>query len=797
MRHRPDRARVLRGPAILLLLLGALACGTWAPHAGAQPSEPAASADGSTPPPTAATTTTTAAQPIVQTIVFTSGVSGHFADARCAEGTDFTTAPFARYAGALTRTASTEGAFAFDSGGFFEPHGVGRYALDESRDSLATMASALGYDALSFAAKDLQAPRESMILLARALATHDLRMFASNLRCDERSGALCDAIEDASDPVRVFESGTERVAFLAMIDPGIMAHVDVSNRLGITLEPLAAAFHRRVAEARALGATLIIASVDNGSGARASGDAVALAESLPEGDRPDLLVSARAGRQLLYARPASFHPPIAAAPPERGATVEVRRRADDVGFEMLVRPLAPQDGGSEALSAFVAELGPRYCADLGEPMAGARLGSPLATTDLANLTGGAMRVAAQAEIAFLNLPLLDESFARPAGHVLSASDVQLAVQFDDPLVVAEVDATWLQTVARRLANRPDIRMVGLAITNPGAADEAITVNGRALEMRGRYRIVVSRYLSAGGDDALPAGPSYQALGDETVRESLLTWLRRPREDDPRAALPDPARALEWTFALDSDTAFGSTTIRNPGGYEDTQFARSGNFALGSQNQLDLLAQSTRVSWENQMLLRYRTTVTRGGAREESDDLASFRSTFAWREPRSRNPAPYVPEPYGEAYLETEFTVPSARDARHFLVRPTLGARFTLTSVLTLKLQAGGNFELFDRSIDPSPGVGAVLTLASWKFFEVGARTGTLEGTFDWFFSGLGTDPLHTLRGNAAIAIQLNQVLGLSFTSTLFAAKTPDAAMSIAVNTTANLRLQWFVRTQRW
>lgn len=732
----------------------------------------------------------------LQTIVFTSSISGYFGEPRCTAETTLAPSAFAPHASALTRAAAHENTFVFDTGGLFEPHGVGRFALHEDPAALARLARELGYDALAFAGKDLQGPREPLILLGHRLVELNVPFIATNLRCDERSGALCDVLDDAADPVRILASGSERIALLSFIDPAILTHVAEDNRRGITLEPLEDAFHRAVAEARQRGATLVIATVDNGSSASASGEAITLAESLPPPDRPDLLVSARAGRQLLYARPAGFQPPIAAAPPGGAATVEVRRRADSALLEMLVRPLAPSSASAPALEAFVAAIGPRYCAALDVPLPGGHLGTRLGPRGLAELAGGAMRVAADAELSFLNTPMIDDRFSRAAGDTLTASDIQIGLQFDDPMVVATVDADWLKTVARAIASRSDILATGLTIRHPNAANEEVEINGRALESAGRYRIVVSRFLAEGGTGALPAGPRYEPLGEMTVREALLEWLRTERSSDPREALPDPADSPEWSFTFASDTSIGSTTIRNPGAYADTQFERADNLSYGTQNQLDLVARSTRISWENQAMLRYRSTATRGQPREESDDLASFRSTFAYREPRSRHPEPYVPEPFGEAYVETEFTVPSARTARHFLVRPTLGARFTLAEPLTLKLQAGGSFELFDRSVDPSPGVGAVLTLTSWKFFEAGRRSGSLEGVFDWFVSGLGISPVNTIRGNLALALQLNQVLGLSFTSTLFAVKQPDASMSYALNATANLRLAWFVRTQR-
>lgn len=734
-------------------------------------------------------------------VVFTSGVSGQFGEPRCADGVSFDPGPFTPYARAL-RTASEGGdAFVVDTGGFFEPHGTGRFALETDRSALVELVLGLGYDALAFAAKDLQGARTPVALLAAQLRAAGLPFIASNLRCEASAMQLCDALDDASDPLRIHEVAGEKVAFLAFIDPAVLPHVAEENRVGVALDPLVDAFQRRVAEARALGATLIVASVDNGSSSRAIGETLTLIESLPEDARPDLVLSARAGRRMLYARPASFRPPIAAAHPGRGASVEVRRRDDDVGLEMLVRafeaeePSAEGGGSVTALTTFAERIGPEYCAELSRPLAGGTLLTAIDAAGMAELTAGAMRVTADAEIAIVNVGMIAEGFERPAGHVLTASDAQIGVQFDESMAIASVDATYLTALARRTAPLTDVKVVGLAVTNPGAADEAITINGRALDPRGHYRIVVPRFLAAGGDEILPDGAHFTTVPGGSVRASLLAWLEAPRSEDPRTALPNPARRLEWSFAFSSDASLGTSqvTTRDPAVYTDAQFARADSTTYGMQNQLDLVARSSRLSWENQALVRYRTATGPGAAAEESDDLISLRSTFAWVDARTRHPHWYVPEATGEAYVETEFT--PARAQRHFLVRPTAGLRFSLTSVLALKLQAGGAFELFGLA-DPTPGVGAVLTLASWQFFQSGHRSGTLAGTFDWFLSGLGTTPVNTLRGNLDLGIQLNRVLGVSVTSTLYAAKYEQYRFASVVNTTFNLRLAFYVRTQR-
>lgn len=733
-------------------------------------------------------------------VIASSGVGGHFAEPVCEGGVTLRPAPFARYASDLASTSPNgHEAFVIDTGGLVQPHGVARHALAQDPESLAALVEGLGYDALAFGYRDLESHRPSVLDVARALAAHGVPMVLSNLRCDPTASALCEMVQDAGDGPLIIDRGPERVAFLAFLDPAAIRRVSPANVRGLTIAPLLDAVRDQVRLARARGATIVIVSIDNGATGTAIADALSVAEALEDDAKPDLMLAARAGDDMLFTRPASFTPAVAAAPPEGVSTIDVRRELTTGRYDMLVYRPEGDDLASPALDAFVAQVGPSYCEHYEHALRGGHIDRPLDADALFSLATAAVREAAGSEIAILNRGVIDESFVTMRRSAITRSDVHVGLRYDEPIVVATVDADYLRALARALAGKNGVHMLGLTITNPGMADEAIAINGRPLEPRGRYRIATVAFIAEGGDGLAPTGPEYREL-DVTLREALVAHLERPRSVDPRDDFADPASRLVFAFTIQSDASFGGTTVQNGSMYEASQLDRENNIIFGTQNTLTLTAQSSRFAWDSSFVARYRTTRISDGTREEGDDLVSFRSNARYRGLRSRLPKVYVPEPFAELYAESELTIPDteARDYRHFLVRPTVGAQFTLAPPLGFRINAG--FETQILSDDPMPafGLGGQLLLTPWTFFTKGPRNGTVGGSIDYFVSDLGRGQANRqeIRANLDFGVTLSSFFGLAFTSTLFGLRERGQDLAVAFSTTASVRVGWYVRTQR-
>ncbi len=633
----------------------------------------------------------------------TSGVGGHLAEPECDGAHDLLPTSFAHYAPWLVAAShDRDHPLVVDTGGLLAPGGVAMFAAREDPTALAALVQQLGYRALAFGIDDLSAPRAPMIAVMAELRARGIPMLADNLWCDPSAHRLCDVLVDGSDGTPMFEVGEERTALLAVVAADALHRVAPDRARGLQVQAPKDYLPGAMRRARTRGATLVVVSFDGGGAPSAAARALTLVAALPPDAKPDILLIADAGQELLFARPVGFRPAMVSAPPGAGARLQIRRNMQTHGFDVMARPLPEVDAPPAAVQGFIENMGPRYCGAWGSVLPGGRLHGPIDGPGMLALSAGAMRHAADAEIAILNHGALDPAWHPARPGALTASDVHVALPYDDPLVVARVPASWLKKVAKS-ASAADLLALGL--TSDGTT---IKVNGRPLLDDGRYRVVTIRFLASGGDGALPAGPRWEPVHDASLRSAVLHYLGRTRRRDPREAFSGPDREPEWVFRSDANLTFAGSATDNPASatgegqaYTATQLTSADTLSFGFQLDLHLSATAPFWGWDNEMLASYRTTRTGTNPYAEGDDQLFYRTTLRWRGIRQSLNRPWVPDPYFEGYLESEITRPPERSYHHLLLRPTVGFGFPLTGKLTLKLAAGVERELLE-SHGPGP-----------------------------------------------------------------------------------------------
>ncbi|MFW5876873.1 MAG: hypothetical protein ACOCXM_09060 [Myxococcota bacterium] len=725
-------------------------------------------------------------------LVVTSRIGGHFTNPACGEGETMSPAPIARTLEWIRRDAQVEGMpLLYDTGSLLAPHGVNRFAATEAPQTLARMVEALGYKALAFGHAELGAPREGMIATVAALRERLIPAIATNLYCSGAGERLCDVLVSGADGVSIRRVGEERVAFVGLLDPSVLERISPERAEGLRLAPVKESLDAAVRKARQLGATVVVASVEDGSEEQASGELLELAKDLPERGKPDLLLGAGAGDQFLFARPLEFRPPLAAAPKGGAARIRLRRNLLVDTFDVLVRPVPRADTAHPAVRSFIERIGDDYCQQWGGNLAGGTTEETMPSQGMLELAAGSARTAAEAELALLPRWILDPAWRPASPRGLTASDVFVALRQDEPLMVARVKGSWLTKVAKD-ASKLELVAPGLAVDGSN-----VEAHGRAIEARAEYRVVTVRPALV-GPHALPSGPDWRPLEEATLRQALMAYLEEPREEDPREDLPDPARTPEWMFRTELRTSFSGTTVNNPERegaklYEETQLQRASTATYGLEGTVRADATAKHWGWDNILDSRYRITTAVGAAAAEGVDITSLRSTMRYRGWYERRKRFYMPEPFLQLYVETELTVPEDRPFRHFLVRPTGGVQFTLTKHLTFKPLAGFEVEMFDPDGRIQPGVGAQVVLKPWSMLETGSRKVTLEGAADYFLSDLGGIDAHTLRGNFKARYELNATLAFGWDLELFLVREAGKPPGISAVNSAFLQIGWVGR----
>lgn len=769
-------------------------------------------------------------------VIATSDVDGRFARPICDRGDDLRASDHAAFTYALHRTArDPDQPMVVDMGGLLTPHGVARYAAAERPSSLAVMVRDLGYRALGFGLNDLAAPREGMLNVIRELRERGIPMIASNLRCGEEAAALCELLVDASDGPSMHVVNGRRMAVLSVLRTNATDLVAPDRAGGVHFDPPKETLERLTRLARDQGAEFVIAIVD----AQIAGGPIALATELGDSRNSPNLLLVSGDDDILFARPSTVRPVLVGTPTQDAVEVRIRE-SNEIrdGYEMLAQPLEGRGiTVGEPVLDWIDRIGESYCAAWGRPLAGGRIAADEEMTfdAMLELVARIMRERTGADVAVLNRQALDGRWRPAHADALTASDVFIAIEYDEPLEVAAVNDTWLTRLARAAQDGGRFVTPGLTWTGTGAATR-VKVGGHATEGRASYRVVTIRFLAAGGDGllpALPSGSSWEIVpsggqGDDdetaTLRNVALDHLQEPSDEDPRQALGDPDATLEWIFRADADLTFAGSSIDNPqrrcpfdpldpppdasvtcdpmsglvvdaegnptGAYSTTQLTQSDVMTFGFNLDLAANAAAPDWTWQNTGSVLYRTAWTETAQTfTEAADQIRARSALSWRGLR-RGDAElwYLPDPTVDLFIESEITEPDNRDYHWFLTRPTLGFRFQLRDKLQLQLNGGFQVQLFDPEREVEPGVGATLTLQPWDLLKVESRFARLGFTFDYFLADLGDDNRGALRGSLDASYDLAGPLALAFRMELLLQHERNQDVGAAVSITAGIRL---------
>ncbi len=746
-------------------------------------------------------------------VLATSGVDGHLGVPICDGSRDLVPHPRSLYTYALVRQAHAEDdPLVLDAGGLLGQGGVVRFSAEHDPDALATLVAALGYDALAFGASELATPRARMLTLARAVTARGVPFVASNLRCtDPRSAPLCDVLRDASDPPLLVRAGRLELAVLAMTPPERLARLDPSERRGLELSSIPETLADQVERARS-SADAVVLVLDT-----SRANALALLDVLDERARPDLVILSDPEDRELMGRPTYVTPAIVTPP--RADAVEVGIRSDETVrlgvYEMIAQPLGQRGlSAGDPLLAFLDHIGSTYCEEWGQTLPGGRLARAIDRADLTMLVADFARESVDADVAVINRSLFDSTF-RPAHDAqLTASDLFVGIEHDEELYEAWVPSDWLLQVA---ATREGAQ---LATPGLGGAGDGARLRGRPLVARASYHVVTTRYLALGTRaplPALPAGSRWSPLRvssltrfrratdrgfDEdpplTIRELALRALSRRSSTDPRDDRESADEAPEWLFRGSVDASFSGSSVENPGHYAASQLNRASTITLGAEVNLRLDATAPAWTWENLGILRYRTQWTAGapvagvataGSFSEAVDQLQLRSTASYRGLRTPGASePWVPDPYVELFVESELSEPATRSFHWLLTRPTIGARFPLTTDLELKLQTGLEAQILAPNASPLWGLGAVLTLKPWDLVRVGDRRVRFEGLVDLFYADPGRTERLQLRGSFDASLDLAGPLALSFGVRAYLEQASGASLGFALDAIAGLRL---------
>jgi hypothetical protein len=649
------------------------------------------------------------------------------------------------------------------------------HAANFQAQSLARLLHESGFSAIGVGIADLSGPLLRRPQLTAALVQNGVQVIASNLECGNQ--AFCADWQTVEKPLTIIERDGQRYALISVLPDDALARTEPSGG-AFGIRAAADTLIERTREARAAHVDMVVASIDHGPDS--SIDMAGFVESLPLDARPDLVLSPSAAQNLLFLRPLNVKPAVV-GPRAAGLTaVRATKIGDSDDSDILARPVKLGDPDI-ALITILDELGTSYCATKGKPLPGGTLQAPLHSAELVELAADTARQMAQAELAVVDPLVFDGQFSQPGAAKLQVGQVERAVLMDSPLVAANVPLDWIGNLNKVLSGPRPLVLFGAGVDHGDP-----TIGGRVQVTGVRYRIVTTEVLARSG--RLPDGPDWEALDDPnaTLRGALLAHLSQPLAGDPRAFLRDPSQRTQWIGRTDGQIQGNLTAVRNPEGYSEPTLQLNGSRLLGASLLVNLDADAPKFLFENAGQVAFSRDFA---THTTSQDLVYLQSTYTYR---GLWPAPlYYPHPFAEGYAETQFTQGTA-PYRHFLLRPELGLRSIFSSVLSFKVSAGMQYDVFAPGTKVYPGFGAELLMKPWNT-TVAAGNVHLEGDIVYFWNAPGIRDQQTLRGQIIAALPIVGPLQFTLSALASLRKDLQSRLGSGASIQAGLRLRFIER----
>jgi hypothetical protein len=683
-----------------------------------------------------------------------------------------------KLASTLRRTSTAAG-LGVAAAGALGDHPLFAYAAKEQPELLAELIAEAGFSALAVGVADVRGPLFREPRLSYELQKRGVAVIASNLECHAQ--AFCEPWITAEDPQPIFERHGRRYAFIAVLPDDLLTRVEPAAGRRFELHSAEDTIVERTGRAREAGAELIVASIDHGPDASVNlGNFVG---PMPPDVRPDLLLSPSAGENLLFLRPLDVHPAIVGTRYGVLMGLRVTKIADTRDADVFARSVQMNEW-DEGFAGRVQKLGEAYCRARGTPLPGGELDAPMSGEELVQLAGDAVRQLVGADLAVVDPFAYDTTFSQPKDVKLQRGQMEGAVVLDSPLVAAHVTLDWLGNLNKVLAGVRPLTLIGTA-TDQGDA----LIAGRIPVVGARYLIVTSAVLAR--SKRLPDGANWTPIDgpSATLRGALLAHLETAAPDDPRSRLRDPAESTQWILRADGQIQANLTAVDNPPDrpYDEPALQVNDSKQLGARLLLNLDADAPKFLFENALQIAFDRNFT---TKTTAQDLLFLQTTYTYR---GLWPKPLLyPHPFVEGYLETEFEQGDAL-YHHLLLRPEAGLRSAVSRVLSLKVSAGFQYEVYDPDAKIYPGVGAELLLKPWT---VALSNGTLqlEGNVIYYFNAPGLLDQHTLRGQLITALQLIGPLQLTLTALGAIRKDKDLPLGKGLGLQAGIRLRFVERS---
>jgi len=577
-------------------------------------------------------------------------------------------------------------------GSMLRPDVMGNHIFGEGRawaGAATELLKRVGFDAVSVGPYDFGAHPDVLETYMKRMAEARLPLLAANVRCKKAGDFRCKYLKDGGKPYLVLQRGELRVGLFAVVRQDLVARI-LGRSAGSmeTLDPVKEA--RRLIQLlrkqEKVDLVVVLATLNLESNAP---EPVLTFVRQLQRDAPDLVVS----DNMFYRKSSDFITrienrvgPVIVGTDRFGqhlgdAIVEYDKDASGTTIQRVrveMQPVAamPPDRRADRL---VGDLRSELCRALNQPLGRARFTAAMTQDDFIQYLMEVMRNRMGAEIALLNdSAVADTSF--PMAGKLTREKVLRAIRTETHLGTFRMTGARLKKVLLPYLSGTSTDLKILGLVKDGLK---YYVNSRPLVDGQHYKVAVTKFVASGGDGLISLLTERFADSGFALRRAATDFF----EGDRQALLDgDPSINLKTDFPdpWDKWVIYGETNIglsmsdvsidnydahKGATRYNQPLLTRDDVASLKLDIGVGLGASNRNHTLEVDLALQYGKTWTLTAKEEaegkdstEAETLDKIRADLLYRLNMIRNRrAPgrwYLPVPYAEATLITEFT-PSA------------------------------------------------------------------------------------------------------------------------------------------
>jgi 2',3'-cyclic-nucleotide 2'-phosphodiesterase (5'-nucleotidase family) len=447
------------------------------------------------------------------------------------------------------------------------------------------------------------------------------------------------------------------------------------------------------------------------------------------------------------------------------------------------------------------------CAEVDQPIGKGVFKRPISYAGFLDYMMQIMRKRTASEVAAINdSGIADTSF--PMKGRLTWEKILRAIRTETKVGYVQITGARLKSLLGKHAQSSGYGLRVLGLAKKGTSWR---VNGRPLIKGHTYRVATTQFVAGNGDDLVtfrPKTEGFKSLG-VTLRDLATDFFGADGEADYDSKLninvkkdfPDLHR--RWLLYGDLKLGFALSTVTVSNGASNSRYSlpllrRDDLVTITGTVEASLGASTRDHVMELDVSLNYGKTFTTvkvedpdgsGQFRDDTVDAESLdriTTTFIYKLRALRNAYGnkwYIPEPYSEVRLITEFTDsgacseadcpdPDDQTYRYMDLGGTLGLGLTLHPLFFVKLGAVMRGELLTPSkanpdILARPGIYLGYLLRRWKIIADTHHPLELESRLDFYFTDFGGQLRRELTLDSKAYFSLTRRLALTLGHRLY------------------------------